>query len=177
MSNNIYKIFGILILIVIYTHKVYSQDYISQFQKCEKKIYKIEYEDVFGESKKHIYIHCFYKKDTLYNVKATSVENDTLRLDYLLLIDLKSEDRWFYSWERYYNTYFLSSISIKKKQDSGISNIYKIFRENPKSVYRFSDYTKTPVFEEYYNVGERIIDTDIILTFPKFFKKIQGVMD
>ena len=155
-----------------------AQNYLSRLDKCEKEIYKIEYEKLYGELKKHIYIHCFINGDTIFNIQATSVEDDTLKLRHLTLVDKKNNVEWFYIWSKYYDMYFLSSISkIEKHRNKGITKIYELFREDPRSVRSYSDYTQNPEFEEYYNIGEKIIDTEIILTFPKLFKEIQGVKE
>ena len=156
--------------------KSHAQDYLVQMKKCNKEIYKIEYEKIYGEISKCMYINFSLNEDTLYSIKAESVKDDTLKLKYLTSIDKKNEVEWFYIWSKYYDTYFLSSLNKTDRDWSkGISKIYELFREDPKSIRRFSDYTQTPEFEEYYNIGEKEIDTEIILTFPKFFKEIQGV--
>ena len=158
--------------------KLNAQDYLVQVEKCDVKLYKIEYEKLYGEISKIMYLNFLLNEDTLYSIKAESVKDDTLKLKYLTLIDRRNGDEWFYSWSKFYDIYFLSSLNKTDKDwDKGISKIYNLYREDQKSIYRFSDYTQTPKFEEYYNFGEKTIDTDIILTFPKFFKEIQGVKE
>ena len=85
---------------------------------------------------------------------------------------------WYDKTKQYYDKYFFSTIDkIEKNWSLGISKTYKLYRTDPKSVFRYTDHTQNPEFEEYYNIGEKIIDTEIILTFPKLFKEIQGVKE
>lgn len=163
-------------LTCFFLQKSYSQHYLEGFPKSDKIINKTECIELHGGLEKHIYIDCILNGDTIFNIKAMSVLGDTLKLGYLDLFDNVNDNEWFYSWEKYYKIYFLSKIrKIEKDWNKGFSEAFKLYREDSKSVRRFSDYKQTPKFEEYYNIGEKIIDTDIILTFPKFFKEIQGV--
>jgi len=162
----------------MFSSKAYTQGYLNCFNDCDKIISNIDYIELYGEIEKHIYINCVLGGDTIFDIKAMSILGDTLRLAYFDLYDRINDVGWLYSWGKYYDTYFLSSLNkVDKNWNKGISKIYKLYREDQKSIYRFSDYTQTPEFDEYYNFGEKTIDTDIILTFPKFFKEIQGVKE
>ena len=165
----------ICIVSILYLINLQAQDYLNKFYESEIVIDETECEMLYGEVQKHISLYCAISGDTIYKIKSSSVLGDTLQLQRLSLTLCNKSVEWYYVWRKYYKTWYLGDLDYIDNR--GIVKTFILFREDPKSVRRYSDYTQTPEFEEYYNIGEKTIDTDIILTFPKFFREIQGVKE